>query len=169
VATTNEPVTDVDERYGEPGAAATPWRETRTRLAEAEIYWLTTVRPDGRAHVTPLIAVWAEEALWFATGAEERKARNLAANAHCALTTGDNALREGLDIVVEGEAGRVSDEGTLRRVADVYETKYGSEWHFDVRDGLFHHGAGSALVFRVPPATVFAFRKGEYAQTRYRF
>jgi nitroimidazol reductase NimA-like FMN-containing flavoprotein (pyridoxamine 5'-phosphate oxidase superfamily) len=164
-----EPMGEVDARYSNEGAVATPWAEARARLAEAEIYWLTTVRPEGRPHVTPLIAVWLDDALWFTTGPEERKARNLAANAHCVLTTGDNALREGLDLVVEGEAGRVSDDATLRRVADVFETKYSSEWHFEIRDGLAHHGAGTALAYRVPPSVVFAFRKGDYAQTRYRF
>lgn len=167
---TTEPATDVDPRYSEPEAAATPWARARARLVEAELYWVTTVRPDGRPHVTPLIGVWADEALWFSTGPGERKARNLAANAHCVLTTGENALREGLDVVVEGEAERVADDAALRRVADVHETKYGSEWHYEVRDGLFHHGAGTAYVFRVAPATAFAFRKGgSYAQTRYRF
>lgn len=164
-----EPVGEVDERYSVEGAGATPWARARARLAEAEIYWLTTVRPDGRPHVTPLIAVWVDEALWFSTGARERKARNLAENPHTVLTTGNNAIGEGLDLVVEGEAVTVREEATLRRVADVFETKYGNEWRFEVRDGLFHHGPGSALVYRVPPVTVFAFRKGEYAQTRYRF
>jgi hypothetical protein len=167
-----EPVTDVDARYSDPGAAATGWGEARRQLAEAEIYWLTTVRPGGRPHVTPLLGVWVDEALWFCTGPEERKARNVAANPHCVMTTGGNALREGLDLVVEGDAERVTDDATLRRVADLYETKYGCDWRFEVRDGAFHHGdgsGGSAFVFRIAPMTAFAFRKGEYAQTRYRF
>jgi hypothetical protein len=164
------PSTEVDERYSTPDAAATPWSEARARLDGAEVYWLTTVRPGGQPHVTPLIAVWVNEALWFCTGAEERKALNLAGNAHCVLTTGENTLGEGLDVVVEGEAERVREDAVLRRVAGAYETKYGGDWHFDVRDGLFHHAAGTALVFRVRPATAFGFRKGgTFAQTRYRF
>jgi nitroimidazol reductase NimA-like FMN-containing flavoprotein (pyridoxamine 5'-phosphate oxidase superfamily) len=82
------PSTQVDQRYSTPDAAATPWGEARARLEGAEVYWLTTVRPGGRPHVTPLIAVWVDEALWFCTGPEERKARNLAANTGCVLTTG---------------------------------------------------------------------------------
>jgi hypothetical protein len=164
------PNTQVDERYSTPDAAATPWSEARARLEGAEVYWLTTVRPGGRPHVTPLIAVWVDEALWFCTGPEERKARNLAANTGCVLTTGENALGAGLDVVVEGEAERERDNGTLRRVAEEFEAKYGGDWHFDVGDGLFHDAARKALVFRVRPVTAFGFRKGDsFAQTRYRF
>jgi hypothetical protein len=54
----------------------------------------STVRPDGRPHVTPLIAVWHAGALWFATGPEERKARNLAENPSCVLTPGRSDLVE---------------------------------------------------------------------------
>jgi len=62
------------------------------------------------------------------------------------------------------------EETTLRRVAALYESKYGQEWHFDVRDGAFAHSAGTALVFEVAPRTVFGFRKGdEFSQTRWRF
>lgn len=85
------------------------------------------------------------------------------------LTTGRNALRDGLDIVVEGIAVRVSDDAILQPVADRYEAKYGSDWHFDVRDGVFVGLGGPALVFSVAPATAFGFRRGEYSQTRYRF
>ena len=50
------------------------------RCSGAELYWITTVRADGRPHVTPLIGVWFDGAMHFTTGLEEQKARNLAAN-----------------------------------------------------------------------------------------
>ena len=40
----------------------------------------------------------------------------------------------GLDLVVEGDAVRVTDEAKLRKIGAAYESKYGREWHFDVRD-----------------------------------
>ena len=163
------PIPELDPRYGEPDADPIPWTETVDALERAELFWVSTVRPDGRPHVTPLIAVWQDDALHFATGAEERKARNLAANPAVALTTGRNALHGGTDLVVEGTAVRVTDEATLHRLAAGFLAKYGEEWHFEVRDGLFHHGAGSALVLRVEPTAVLAFGKAPYSQTRYRF
>ena len=164
-----DPVTELDERYSSEGASATGWGQARGRLEDAQLYWLSTVRPDGRPHVTPLIAVWLDDALHFCTGPDERKARNLAENPHCILTTGCNALDEGLDLVVEGDAVAVRDDARLQRIADAYEAKYGSDWHFDVRDGAFHSEGGPGLVFAVVPATVFGFGKGDYSQTRWRF
>ena len=164
-----DPVTELDERYSSEGASATGWRQARGRLEDAQLYWLSTVRPDGRPHVTPLIAVWLDDALHFCTGPDERKARNLAENPHCILTTGCNALDEGLDLVVEGDAVAVRDDARLQRIADAYEAKYGSDWHFKVRDGAFHSQGGPGLVFAVAPATVIGFGKGDYSQTRWRF
>lgn len=163
------PIPELDPRYGEPAADPIPWTEAVEALERAELFWVSTVRPDGRPHVTPLIALWQDDALHFTTGAEERKGRNLAENPAVALTTGTNALHGGTDLVVEGSAVRVTDEAGLHRIAAGFLAKYGEEWRFEVRDGLFHHGPGSALVLRVAPTTVFAFGKAPYSQTRYRF
>lgn len=130
------------------------------------------MRPDGRPHVTPLIAVWLDGALCFCTGADERKAKNIGQNAHVVLTTGRNTINEdGLDMVVEGDAVRVRDEATLQRIADAYEAKYGSAWHFDVKDHAFNGQQGNiALVFAVVPSTAFGFGKGiVVSQTRWQF
>jgi hypothetical protein len=127
------------------------------------------VRPDGSPHVTPLPAVWQDTALYFCTGAEEQKGVNLARNANCALTTGNNAWKSGLDVVVEGTAQRVADERLLRGLADAWESKYHGDWHFDVANGAFQGEGGEALVYEVVPAKVLAFAKGGFAQTRFRF
>jgi len=168
--TVTEPQTVLAERFSNPGASAIDWAVGRERVETAELFWISTVRPDGRPHVTPLISVWLDGAAYFCTGPDERKAKNLAENPSCILTTGCNLLEEGLDVVLEGEAKRIRDEDELGRVAAAYESKYGSIWHFDVRDGAFHsEGGGEAIVFEVAPATAFGFGKGEYSQTRWRF
>lgn len=110
----------------------------------------------------------------------KRKGKNLAGNRHVILTTGCNALHEGMDLVVEGAAARVSDEPKLRRVADEYFTKYGEEWRFTVRDGAFLNPlGGEAVVYEVRPQTAFGFGRtgswriggsdNQYSQTRWRF
>ena len=170
--TDRDPAVELEPQFSSPDAVATPWSKGRESLEKAEVYWLSTVRPDGRPHVTPLIAVWLNRALYFCTGPGERKAQNLADNPHCILTTttGGNALDEGIDIVVEGDAVNVSDEHDLRRIAAAYESKYGSDWRFTVRDRAFHHEGGRALVFEVAPTTAFGFGKGAtFSQTRWRF
>ncbi|MGW4972518.1 pyridoxamine 5'-phosphate oxidase family protein [Streptomyces albidoflavus] len=163
--------TTLDPRYSTPDAEAVPWSTAEDLLHRSEIFWLTTVRPDGRPHVTPLLAVWQHGALHFATGAEERKARNLAQNQQVILTTGTNTLSDGLDLVVEGEACLVSDTERLTSLATAWSTKYGPDWTFEVADGTFHHPDGaSALVFAVPPHQVFGFTKGTpFSQTRWNF
>lgn len=85
--------------------------------------------------------------------------------------TGCNLIGRGLDLVVEGDAHRVTDGGALRRIADAYLAKYGEEWRFEVREGGFVHEGGTALVFEVAPAVAFGFGKGEdtFSQTRWTF
>jgi Pyridoxamine 5'-phosphate oxidase len=107
---------------------------------------------DARsAHVTPLIAVWANDALYFCTGPTEQKARNLEQNPKTIMTTGCNT-EPGLDLVLEGEAVRVTDDARLVRVAETYVAKYGPDWRFTVRDGAFHQEPDTmALVYEVAP------------------
>jgi general stress protein 26 len=169
--TDTEPTAELDARFSEPEAEATPWRETEQALERAELYWLTTVRAAGRPHVTPLIAAWHDGAMHFTTGLGEQKARNLERNAQVALTTGNNTWAEGLDVIVEGTAVRVADRDALERLAAALEAKYGAAWHFDVGDGVFLHSGGehSAAVFRIEATKVLAFAKDPHAQTTYRF
>ncbi|MFF3287373.1 pyridoxamine 5'-phosphate oxidase family protein [Streptomyces sp. NPDC003023] len=165
-----QPLSELDTRFSDPQASAADWSAAAAQLRDAEVFWLTTVRPDGRPHVTPLIAVWHDDALHFCTGAGERKAKNLRENREVILTTGVPSLNEGTDVVVEGEAVRVTDEPTLRALAEQYVAKYGPDWTFAVRGGVFVHDAGEALVFRVAPRTAFGFAKGtSFGQTRWRF
>jgi nitroimidazol reductase NimA-like FMN-containing flavoprotein (pyridoxamine 5'-phosphate oxidase superfamily) len=165
------PTPRFDSRFSDPSADATPWSETERALEAAELYWITTVRSDGRPHVTPLIGVVLDGVPHFTTGLEEQKARNLGRNPNVALTTGNNTWAQGLDVVVEGTAVRVTDAGALQRLATAFEDKYGEAWRFDVGDGVFLHGGGehSAAVFRIEPAKVLAFAKDPHAQTAYRF
>jgi general stress protein 26 len=176
----HDPDTEMDPRYSSEGAEPTKWTEARRHLEQAEMYWLSTVRPDGRPHVTPLLAIWQDDALHFSTGPEERKARNLEENPHCILTTGRNTVQEGLDLVLEGDAVRVTDKDALQRLVDAYMSKYGPDWRFDVADGGFAHPESSdvteeqksevILVYAVAPTTAFGFGRGDgYSQTRWRF
>ena len=166
-----EPVTELSA-FSSADAVPTEWPKGRSELQDAEVYWLSTVRPDGRPHVTPLLGIWLDSALYFCTGPDERKARNLARNPRCILTTGCNRL-DGLDLVLEGQAAKVSEPAELRSVADTFEDKYAA--HFTAPDGTWF-GLGDAirrnevLVFRVAPVTAFGFGKGaQYSQTRWDF
>ena len=164
-----DPTAEFDSRFSDPAAGPTPWSEAMHVLEHAELYWLTTVRADGRPHVTPLIGVARDGAVHFCTGSREQKARNLEHHGQVALTTGNNTWARGLDVVVEGTAVRVTDGDALQRLADAFEAKYGSAWHFEVGDGVFGTSEDPAPVFRIEPDKVLAFAKEPHAQTRYRF
>ncbi len=154
-------------------ARVIPWAEARTRLAEARFYWLATVHQDGRPHVRPVLAVWADGTLYSSTNPTTRKGQNLTQDSRFAIT----ATTDGLDLIVEGEATRVSDEARLQGVADAYISKYG--WPVTVRDGAFDapYGAPTAgpppyHVYELTPMVVFGLGTGETfapQTTRWRF
>ena len=165
-----EPTVEFNGDFSEPDATARPWAEVAQVLSGSEMFWLATVRGDGRPHVVPLPAVWLDGTLHFCTGPLEQKAVNLRSNSHCVLSTGANQYREGLDVVVEGSAVRVTERARLEELAALWKSKL--DWDFDVTDDGFRdpqNPSGSVVVFGVAPAKVLAFGKSPYSQTRYRF
>src|SRR6476660_2798816 len=167
----NAPVTTLDGRFSDPNAVATTWEAARQELDAAELFWITTVRPDGRPNVSPLVAVWLDDALHFCTGSKEQKAVNLRGNQHVVLTTGCNTWESGLDVTVEGVAVLQTDPDVLERLASAWRGKWDGRWQYTVRDGAFRpsDGEDAALVFSVRPTKVFVFGKGTFSQTRHLF
>ena len=116
---TNEPTSTRNlDRYG---SAELPWSRPRDILAadtpKADLtFFVATVRPDGRPHSAGVGAVWVDGALHFTSGPGTRKSRNLAANPACTVSV---RLRT-VDLVLEGDAHRVTDPAALERVAALY-------------------------------------------------
>ncbi|MFI5712037.1 pyridoxamine 5'-phosphate oxidase family protein [Kribbella sp. NPDC051620] len=163
-----EPQGVVHTQFSQSDAEAPAWSDIVGLLEAAEMSWLSTVRRDGRPHVTPLPAIWLDGALHFCTGPAEQKARNLEHNPNCILTTGVNEYRRGTDVVIEGQARRVTDPETLTALARRWKEKL--DWNYKVGDGGFINGDYhdvDVLVFELRPAKVLAFTKNPYSQTRY--
>jgi hypothetical protein len=130
--------------------------------------WLTTINPDGSPHVTPVGGGHVNGAWYFTSGPCTRKSRNIAADPRCVVSVATHPF----DLVIEGSAARVTDADELRAVADEYN-----------RDGWPAQVDGDALtaeysapsagpppwhVYRITPATVFAFGTAEpYGATRF--
>jgi general stress protein 26 len=168
-------VGEIDPSYGDATATAPDWAEVEGLLTAGQLYWIITVRADGRPHAVPLVGVWHDGAFAFCTGAQEQKARNLDAGPRVAVTTGTTGAGgwdSGKEVVVEGAAERVRDAGELQVLADAWFAKYGDDWHFAVRGEEFvdvnHEGHAGAQVYRVRPEKVLVFG-GEHGQTRFRF
>lgn len=165
------PTTTLDTRFSDAGASATDWPTTLAVIESAGVMWISTVRADGRPHVTPLVVVWHDGAAYFCTGAGEQKAANLREHPDVALTTGHHGWRDGLDVVIEGRAALVRDRALLQVLATRWTEKWDGRWQFeDDVDGFLHEEGGSALVFEVVPTKVLAFAKGDaFAHTTHRF
>jgi hypothetical protein len=164
-------ITNLD-RYGYP---AMLWSRPRDLLAaspaqSAIAFFLGTVRPDGRPHAAGIGALWLDGDLYFTSGPETRKARNLAANPACTIS----CKLEGIDLVLEGDAIRVTDGPTLEKAAGLYRA---GGWPAQVEGDAFTapFSAPSAgpppwQLYRFTFHTVFGVATAEpYGATRWRF
>ena len=97
----------------------------------ASHYWIGTTRPDGRPHLAGVGIVWDDGKFYLSTGAGTQKGRNLAHDPRCTVSI----AAPGIDIVAEGEAKIIRDEGELQRIA----TDLFGGWGPQVRDGAFWH------------------------------
>lgn len=156
----------LDARFGDTDSPA-DWRTVHASLRDAQLYWFTSVRSDGRPHTAPMVGLWTGDAFVFCTGPGEQKARNLAHHAHVTVTTGVNTWKDGLDVVIEGAAHRVTGRAELTGYADAYREKYSGEWDFAPTDDGFGEGDELAHVFRVTPTKILAFAKSPHGQTRF--
>ena len=89
-------------------------------------------------------------------------------------STGAGGWAVGTDVVVEGDAVRVTDAGERERLAVAWYATYGDDWRYEVRGEEFAElsrsgGAteGGACVYRVRPAKVLAYVPAA-GRTRYR-
>jgi hypothetical protein len=157
------------------GSPPIPWSRPHDLLVAGGLSavgtsFLGTVRPDGRPHAAGLGAAWHDGAVYFQCGPETRKARNVAANPACTLS----ASLEGIDLVFEGDAHRVTDAPTLEAIAAIYRD---GGWPVEVEGDTFvaPYSAPSAgpppwHLFRITVRTVFGVATAEpYGATRWRF
>jgi hypothetical protein len=164
-------VTNLD-RYGYPEL---PWSRPHDLLADslptaAIPFFLGTSRPDGRPHAAGIGALWLDGDLYFTSGPETRKAHNLAANPACTIS----CRLEGIDLVLEGDATRVTDQPTLEAAARRYRA---SGWPAEVAGDAFTapYSAPSAgpppwQLYRFTFHIAFGVATAEpYGATRWRF
>ncbi|MCC6805080.1 MAG: pyridoxamine 5'-phosphate oxidase family protein [Anaerolineae bacterium] len=124
-------VTNLDI-YGNPTLSWSTPHDLLAASATANVtFFLGTVRPDGRPHAAGIGALWHDGDLYIVSGPETRKSRNLAANPACTISV----HLEGIDLVLEGEARRVTDPPTLERLAQLYRDEGG--WPAEVQGDAF--------------------------------
>jgi hypothetical protein len=99
-----------------------PWAHADARLQSAQNYWLATVRPDGRPHVSPVWGAWVDGRLYFDGHPRTQWIRNVRANGRLAVH-----LESAEDVIIlEGVAEDLdSVEAELsERIIDVWDAKY---------------------------------------------
>ncbi len=117
---------DIINLGAEDGLPPVDWTDTTARLEagsppdpdahNARTTWLATINDDGSPHVTAVGAVWLDGTFWFQTGVSTRKHRNVVRNPRCSIAV---SVRDA-DVVVEGDARRVTDSDSLSRVAKAW-------------------------------------------------
>jgi pyridoxine/pyridoxamine 5'-phosphate oxidase len=130
------------------GSGLLPWSWATERLVQSHNYYLATTREDKRPHVMPVWGVWIENAFYFSSGRESRKARNLAANPYCSVCT--EKLNE--SVVIEGTVEVVPSSSIPPNVADAYFAKYA--WKLDPQIGS---------IYKVRPAIAFGIQESDFA------
>ena len=105
----------------------------------ARTTWLATINDDGSPHVTAVGAVWLDGTFWFQTGARTRKSRNVARDPRCSVGV---SIKDA-DVVVEGDASRVTDPELVARVVKVWND---SGWPVEPDDS----GSGITAPFNAP-------------------
>ncbi len=159
------------------GNAPIPWSRPRQLLeaggetkGHGGAWSLATARPDGRPHATGVGALWVDDKVFFTSGSRTRKSRDLAKNPRCVLSV----TLDGLDLVIEGTAVKVTDDATLQLIAKRYATQ---GWPAKAENGALtaEYNAPSAgrppwELWVVKPVTAFGVATAEpFGATRWRF
>jgi hypothetical protein len=119
--------------FGTNDAPMLPWSHAVERLERARYYWLATVRPDGRPHVTPVWGVWVDGALYIDGPPITTWGRNLKSNPALSVH-----LESGDDVVIlEGEIEDLTTDPELgSRIVEAWNAKYGRLHPDPAGDGI---------------------------------
>jgi PPOX class probable F420-dependent enzyme len=141
------------------GSGLLPWSWAVARLTRSHDYWLATVTPRGAPHLMPVWAVWDDGRLWFSSANGSRKARNLAADARCTVSTSD----PNEPVVVHGRAERVTSPQALAAMLAAENAKYRTGYGPEMVDPMLNS------VYALRPDWVFALDVSDFAGSPTRF
>ena len=139
------------------GEGLLPWEWAAERLSVSHNYLVATTRPDGRPHVMPVWGLWLDDAFYFSTGRQSRKARNLSANSRCVVST--DRLDEA--VILEGVAEEIADRASLKPFYEAYKEKY--DWD------LVEMGFDKEPVYVVRPRVIFGVRERDFTNSATRW
>jgi PPOX class probable F420-dependent enzyme len=124
------------------------------RLRSDLMMWLSTVRPDGRAHLVPVWFLWQDDIIYIFSKPDQ-KIRNLAQNKSAMVGIDDT--KGGNDpIMLAGDVDLMKHADLPAGVQEAYAEKYRerleeSKWTMEWYTGEYSE------VIRFTPAKVFVF------------
>ncbi len=143
--------------YGFEGAKSPPgkkmpWTAVERKLKAARNYWIGTTRRDGRPHSAPVWGVYLDGVMYFSTGNDSVKGRNLARSPH--VTIHPEIIDDA--IILEGRVDKLKASPKLKPVWTAYNRKY----KFDP--------AGSDF-YALRPDLVFSYTEPDFIETATRW
>ena len=134
------------------------WADVCKKLEAAHNYWIATTRADGRPHAMPVWGFWVDGAVFFGTGRETIKGKNLARSGQAIvhLESGDDA------VIIECNVSEVDLQNNTelrKRLDKLSEAKYKMPVVVE---------AASAM-FRAQPKVVLAWREKDFPVSATRF
>jgi len=132
-----------------------PWSWAEQQLTTSRSFWLATHWPDGRPHVMPVWAIWHQRHLLFSSSKQSRKARNLANDPRCSLTTED----PNNPVVVEGVAELLTNPDDLQAFLNAENVKYETSYGLDMVDPALN------CCYRMRPTSIFGLRTDDFTGT----
>src|SRR5437763_6630841 len=130
-----------------------PWSWAEQRLKKSHNYWITTVKPDSSPHTMVVWGMWQDGRFLFSTGSKSRKARNLAQNTNCVVST-EHAHEA---VIVEGVA-EIAEVSARRKFLPAYERKYKFDMSTMKQDIL----SMKEPVFAIRPRVVFGLWEKDF-------
>jgi nitroimidazol reductase NimA-like FMN-containing flavoprotein (pyridoxamine 5'-phosphate oxidase superfamily) len=155
------------------GSEPLEWQRAASQLEDTSgnrTCWLATTDPDGRAHIAGVGALWVNGKFYFTSGPRTRKSRNLTRDPRCAISVGLGDM----DLVVEGEASKVTDDATVQDLAQRYAAQ---GWPARAENGAImaefsapSAGPGPWDLYELQPESAYGVASAEpYGATRWRF
>lgn len=96
-------------------------RDHIERFAQSDCSWVSTVRPDGRAHLAPMWHVWYQSRVYLVTPDNSVKTANISQNPSVSISHPDPSNV----IVIEGEASIANENKEM--LQPLFQTKY--DWN----------------------------------------
>jgi hypothetical protein len=136
------------------------WGHVEQRLAEARVYWVTTVSGAGKPHVRPIDGLYLDGVIYIGGSMETRWVRDLLENTR--VTVHLDGVQD--VVIVEGEAELMqgADDELARRLADASNAKFG----YGMTADSFREGPGP---FAIRLRKVVAWTDFMANPTRFRF